>query len=84
MKEYRNKIDKIDSELKKLLNERFEVVRDIGLYKRKNNMEIESIDREIEILNTIEGEFSKYIKNIYKEIFRESKEMQANLWNMDS
>lgn len=79
MKEYRNKIDKIDSELKKLLNERFEVVRDIGLYKRKNNMEIESIDREIEILNTIEGEFSKYIKNIYKEIFRESKEMQANL-----
>lgn len=79
MKEYRNKIDEIDKRLKDVLRERFKTVKEIGIYKKENNIDIESRTRELEILNNVKGEFSEYIKNIYEEIFKESKNMQEKL-----
>ncbi len=42
MRKYRDKIDEIDNKLKELLKERFCIVRDIGIYKKENNIDIEN------------------------------------------
>jgi len=53
LEELRNRIDELDSELVKLLNERARVVVEIGKLKSKTGGPIYAPDREKEILERI-------------------------------
>ncbi len=47
----RKEIDIIDDEMRILFEKRMMVVREIGKYKKENNMPIFNPDREIDIIN---------------------------------
>lgn len=66
MHEIRRQIDQIDHQIIQLLMQRFCQV--LKLKEKKN--QLTDPEREKEILSKIE---SKYIRNIYKEIFKNSK-----------
>jgi chorismate mutase len=67
----RDEIDKLDDKIILLLEKRFEIVKKIKTLQLKKN--IEDKKREEKILNKTS---SDYIKNIYKEIFKNSKNLQ--------
>lgn len=87
MERFRKEIDKIDSEIARLLEKRFEICSEIGDFKTKNNIETEDKSREKEIFETIEQTNLKYrdnIKEVESKILLESKKIQDNLkWNTD-
>lgn len=79
MNEFREEIDKLDKNITDLLIKRFDMSLQIGLYKKTNNLEIENFEREEKILKSLEGPYEKKLKNIYKFIFKESKDLQKEL-----
>ena len=87
MERFRKEIDKIDSEIARLLEKRFEICSEIGDFKTKNNIETEDKSREKEIFEKIERTDLKYrdnIKEVESKILLESKKIQDNLkWNTD-
>ena len=76
---FRNKIDNIDEAIVELLNERFDIVKNIYKLKKNNDLPIENINRESEVLSKIQKN-SKYnnILEIYKKIILISKEIQKD------
>ena len=87
MEKFRKEIDKIDSEIARLLEERFEICSEIGKFKSKNNIETEDKSREKKIFEKIDQTDLKYrdnIKEVEAKILLESKKIQDNLkWNTD-
>ena len=87
MEIFRKEIDKIDSEIARLLEKRFEICSEIGDFKSKNNIETEDKSREKKIIEKIERTDLKYrdnIKEVESKILLESKKIQDNLkWNTD-
>ena len=82
MERFRKEIDKIDSEIARLLEKRFEICSEIGDFKSKNNIETEDKSREKEIFEKIERTDLKYrdnIKEVESKILLESKKIQDNL-----
>jgi chorismate mutase len=79
--ELREEIDKIDANLFRLFEKRFEISKKIGEEKKKNKMYIYDLERE---KNIIMDKIKRYklregfIKNIYKIIFEESRRIQKN------
>lgn len=73
----RLKIDFFDMQILKSLENRFKVVRKIQKIKNKNNLPIEDLKREKAITDRLSKKFpkinSKFIKELYKLIFAESK-----------
>ena len=83
----RNNIDRIDKYIMELLAERMEIVREIGEYKRENNMTILQHDRWNEILRS-RKEFGQrknltdtFVRNIFQSIHKESIHHQAEVMN---
>lgn len=78
--EYRAEIDKVDAQLVSLLEERFKVVAKISDYKRKHKLAVLDSNREKQVLNKIaaKAEAGKevYLKEIFKEIMRQSRNWQ--------
>jgi chorismate mutase len=72
----RKKIDKIDNDLSKLLEERENLVKAVKKEKRKNDIKILDQKREEEI---IEKQNSTFKKNIFKKILEESRKIQKEL-----
>lgn len=77
----RNKIDKIDSEIAKLLNERFLVVLEIGKVKKENKLEILSLKREEEVVKSVQNtcenlQFKQALSQIYKCVISECTKLQ--------
>jgi monofunctional chorismate mutase len=76
----RTKIDQIDDKLTPLFLERLEIARQIGQYKKENDLPIYDPKREKDKLRDIAekvGEdFSDYIKSLYATIFEISKDYQ--------
>ena len=87
MEKFRKEIDQIDSEIARLLEERFEICSEIGEFKSKNNIETEDKSREKKIFEKIDQTDLKYrdnIKEVEAKILLESKKIQDNLkWNTD-
>lgn len=82
MERFRKEIDKIDSEIARLLEKRFEICSEIGDFKTKNNIETENKSREKEIFEKIKQTNFKYrnnIKEVESKILLESKKIQDNL-----
>lgn len=77
----RIKINSLDKEIVHLLEKRFEIVLEIGKYKKENNIPVYDEQREktvvkncISYLNN--KEFSKQIEDIYKQVMTSSKELE--------
>ncbi|MBN3490831.1 chorismate mutase [Acholeplasma equirhinis] len=74
-------IDQTDKELVRLLEERFKLVREIGHYKKENNLPIFDPEREKFVLATKEKLVQKkedwpYYERIFKLFMDISKEME--------
>lgn len=85
LKEDREILDKIDTEIIRLLEERMKIIKDVGLYKLNNNLNTEDKNREKEIIkkleNKIDEEFKDIVDPIYTSIFKESKKLSAKIKN---
>ena len=79
--EIRKRIDQIDKKLVELIEERLEIVKEVALYKKENNMKIFDRKREEEVVyknlsNVKNEELKHYIEIILKDIMDSSKEYQ--------
>ncbi len=87
LSELRRHIDKIDQELLDLLAQRMRISREIGQYKKENNMPILQTQRYDEILNkriaqAIELEMSgEFMKTVLQAIHEESVHQQIKVIN---
>ena len=74
IEELRTKIDKIDSDILNLLNERMDIVHEIGLIKSASNESVYRPEREKEIIERLsrlsDGKLKvESIKAIFQEVF---------------
>lgn len=77
----RIEINNIDKEIVHLLEKRFNVVMEIGKYKKKNNIPVYDEEREKIVikncLNYLENKnYSESIEDIYLQIMNSSKELE--------
>lgn len=77
----RVKINKIDKEIVNCLEKRFNLVKEIGEYKKENNIEIYDENREQSVISNciryLENEqYTKYIIDIYIQVMDSCKELQ--------
>ena len=82
--EIRKKIDALDSELLRLLNERADLVHEVGEIKKKDGLEIYAPEREEQLLQSLiaksEGRLpEKSIRAIYREIMSAALALEENL-----
>ncbi len=84
---FREKIDKIDFEILKLLNERAKIAKDVGEIKKECNLPIFNPKREQEIFNRLEklnvelgNEFPKdAIKHVFREIISACRSLETDI-----
>ena len=77
--EWRSEIDSVDNEIMKLLCKRFEITKKIRRYKKANDMLVMDKAREEHIIQEKTGSSGlprKFIKDLYKIIFEESRRIQ--------
>lgn len=79
IEEYRKNIDDIDKKIISLLDERLEVCKEIGKYKKENNLDVLDAKREEEKIKSIKEDTCKNsdaIIDIYEKIMDVSKKVQ--------
>ena len=75
--ELRSKIDEIDFELIQLLKERMRLSIEVGEVKRSYDAPVYCPRREAEILERVgNGEYGESLQEVYREIFRVSRQVQ--------
>ena len=82
LEEIRLEINEIDEKLIKLFTQRMECAREVGLYKKENNIPILNADREQEILDEMlvrGGEFGYASQLLYSNIMELSRALQHNI-----
>ncbi|HNZ82224.1 MAG TPA: chorismate mutase [Sedimentibacter sp.] len=77
----RAEIDKLDKEIVKLLEKRFNLASEIGFLKKEQNLPVYDESRERQVLEYCAGilenkEYSKYICDIYFQIMNICKDIQ--------
>lgn len=77
----RIEINKIDKEIVNLLEKRFNIVMEIGNYKKENNLPVYDAEREkIVIKNCISylenKHYSKSIEDVFQQIMDSSKDLE--------
>ncbi len=82
--EIRKKIDELDSELLRLLNERADLVHEVGEIKKKDGLEIYAPEREEALLQALVAKSKgrlpeKSIRAIYREIMSAALALEENL-----
>jgi len=73
LEKYRKEIDKIDSKISKLLNQRFKVVKQVGKFKQKNSIKVTDKSRESQVLKKFK---KQEIKEVFKTIIKQAKKLQ--------
>ena len=74
---YRKEIDKIDDSIIELLEQRFNLVVEIGQYKKENNLPVFDVKRESAIKQKFTTKkYQDNLSNIYDTILKESKTIQ--------
>lgn len=77
LEQLRDGINNIDHQLMELLDKRFELVKQIGAYKKENKLPIVDNDRQKFILEKANNfNNSSSIKKIYQQIFTTSCEVE--------
>ncbi len=88
IKELRNKIDNIDTQLVNLLKERLTVAASVAEYKRQNNMPVLDRSRERELLNKVSKEAGEEFENEARYFFNDlmgiSRAYQSKLLGIKS
>jgi chorismate mutase len=84
--DWRKKIDELDRELVRLLNERARCVLDIGQIKRTNSLPIQEPRREREVFqNTLQVSTGPLeggaLQRIFQQIVEECRDLQRELFN---
>lgn len=81
IKDLRNEIDKIDDELAALYVKRLSLCEEIGQRKAEGGLPVNAADREMAILSRLtrnaDEDRKLYIKQLYEQIFLQSKALQA-------
>ena len=80
----RIKLDNIDEEMLKLLEERMEIIKSVGKIKSKLNIPIEDTERENEIITRLSKHSGKNLSknqliNIFRSVFQSSKIEQKKI-----
>lgn len=80
--ELRNRIDEIDKDILRLLELRFQVVKEIGAYKKANNLPILDANREKEVLEMrkallVNQDNWPHFESLFKLIMKVSKDLEA-------
>jgi chorismate mutase/prephenate dehydratase len=78
----RQRIDAIDDQIVKLLNERAQVVRDVGLIKKQFHARASAPGREEQVVRRAAGQAQapltpSAVEAVYKVLLREMSEMEA-------
>lgn len=87
IKNFRNEIDELDSEILQLLNKRMYIVDEIGQLKKDKNVAVFQKDRWQEVLNKMKREAGgfelgeEFITALYKAIHQESLSRQDHIIN---
>lgn len=81
MEQYREIIDDLDNKIMELLVNRLLIVKDIGLYKKQNNIPVFDVKREQLIFDKIDKKYdnedsNKFLKTIYAKMMVETKKIQ--------
>lgn len=77
LEQLREGINNIDHQLMELLDKRFELVKQVGAYKKENKLPIVDNDRQKFILEKANNfNNSSSIKKIYQQIFTTSCEVE--------
>ncbi len=88
IKEYRNKIDSIDSEMLRLFRERMQISAEIGKYKKENNIPVFDGERERKKLGEVAAaageDFAAYAETLYNGIFDISRSYQRRLFGNEN
>ncbi len=85
LEDHRQKIDAIDTDIIRLLNERSDIVHEIGVIKKANGLEIYAPEREEKLLRSLvaKGEGGrmpeKSIRAIYREIMSAALALEEDL-----
>ncbi|MDF2376369.1 MAG: prephenate dehydratase [Verrucomicrobiales bacterium] len=85
LEDHRKKIDAIDTDIIRLLNERADIVHEIGVIKKQNGLEIYAPEREEKLLRSLvaKGEGGrmpeKSIRAIYREIMSAALALEEDL-----
>ncbi|MDD4839879.1 MAG: prephenate dehydratase domain-containing protein [Clostridia bacterium] len=86
--EIRNKIDNVDDKIAKLYVERMELSKEVGLFKKENNIATENTLREKEIINRVTKEMPEDIKlfgkQVFCSLFDTSKAYQSQIVSINS
>ncbi len=76
---YRTEIDQIDNQILNLLDERFELTKQVGEYKKEHNIEVLNSNREQIIINKIKElnlMHEEEVINVYISLMNISKDQQ--------
>ncbi|MFX0001869.1 MAG: chorismate mutase [Candidatus Hodarchaeota archaeon] len=81
LEKYRKKIDRIDDKIIKLLDERGKLAKNLGIFKKKHNVDIYQPEREEYVIERMSNK-SKILKNIsiesiWREIIKGCKIIQT-------
>lgn len=80
----RQKINHLDQQLIPLLEQRFEVVKQVGEYKRLNDLEVLDTNREQQVLQAVatkacRQELVPYLQAIYQAMMDQAKKYEEEL-----
>ncbi|MCX6748406.1 MAG: chorismate mutase [Candidatus Pacearchaeota archaeon] len=82
IEDLREMINQVDADLLKLTEDRFEIAREIGRYKKENKLPIEDLKREKEIIDNIIKSSkldARFVEKLFKLLFEESKRIQGEI-----
>lgn len=75
LKKMRVEIDELDLQLMELLNRRYQLSKEIGIYKKENNIQVLDLKREHEILDKARA-YSEEVYHVFFKVIEESKKLQ--------
>ena len=81
LKDYRARLDGIDSELLRLFSERMDIAGDIALWKRDNHMPVLDLRREKEKLKTLEEQSPEALREYTVSLFSTIMELSRSRQN---
>lgn len=88
LKDYREKLDRIDDEMVKLFTERMEIAAQIAQYKKENRLPVLDVRREreklLDVAEKSKSELKDYTLSLYSLIFELSRSSQNRLLGVDT
>ena len=82
LKDYRDRLDRIDDQLVALFRQRMETVKEVADYKKEHNTPVLAANRERDILYRVTGlcgsELEEYTKILYSTLLELSRDYQED------